>query len=136
MPAFAQFSTADAFYSVLAHELVHWTGAPARLYRNLSSRFGSDAYAMEELIAELGAAFILFHLGLNGEPRRDHAAYISSWLQVLRRDCRAIGAAASKAQAAADHLIAMADREERSTLTAGPETAAFSSWLTKSRPTT
>lgn len=110
MPSFDAFVSADAFYSVLAHELTHWTGAKPRLDRDLSGRFGSDAYAMEELVAELGAAFITGHLGLDSEPRRDHAPYIASWLRVLGSDPRAIVTAASKAQAAADYLIGFAQQ--------------------------
>ena len=58
MPAFAQFKTAERYYSVLAHELAHWTGAEHRLNRNLEGQFGNASYAMEELIAELGSAFV------------------------------------------------------------------------------
>ena len=75
------------------------------------------AYAAEELIAELGAAFVCAHLGLSTEPREDHAQYIQSWLKVLRADKRAIFTAASKAQQAADYLTARA--EERAKRAAG-----------------
>ena len=105
MPSFAAFRSPECFYSVFAHELTHWTGAKARLNRDLSGRFGSDAYAMEELVAELGAAFTIGHLGLACEPRTDHAPYIASWLRVLANDPRAIVTAASRAQQAADYLI-------------------------------
>ena len=105
MPSFDAFVSAEAYYSVLAHELTHWTGAKIRLDRDLSGRFGSDAYAMEELIAELGAAFTVSHLELTSKPRTDHAPYIASWLRVLGNDPRAIFTAASRAQAAADYLI-------------------------------
>ena len=105
MPSFDAFVSAEAYYSVLAHELTHWTGAKIRLDRDLSGRFGSDAYAMEELIAELGAAFTVSHLELASKPRTDHAPYIASWLRVLGNDPRAIFTAASRAQAAADYLI-------------------------------
>ncbi len=108
MPSFDAFVSADAFYSVLAHELTHWTGAKARLDRDLSGRFGTQAYAMEELVAEVGAAFVAGHLRLGCEPRTDHAPYIASWLRVLGSDPRAIVTAASKAQAAADYLIGFA----------------------------
>jgi antirestriction protein ArdC len=110
MPSFGAFVSADAFYSVLAHELTHWTGAKPRLGRDLSGRFGTEAYAMEELVAELGAAFVVGHLGLGCEPRTDHAPYIASWLRVLGSDSRAIVTAASKAQAAADYLIGFAQQ--------------------------
>lgn len=104
MPEFTQFKSSTRYYATLAHELTHWTGAKHRLDRRLDSRFGSEAYAMEELVAELGAAFTCARLGLNTEPRLDHAPYIASWLKALRSDSRAIFTAASKAQEAADYL--------------------------------
>ena len=75
----------------------------------MGKRFGDSAYAAEELIAELGAAFTMAHLGLSTEPREDHAEYIQSWLSVLRADKRAIFTAASKAQQAADYLVKRAE---------------------------
>jgi antirestriction protein ArdC len=108
IPSFGAFSSSEAYYGVLAHELTHWTGTKDRLNRDLSGRFGSEAYAMEELVAELGAAFVSGHLGLASTPRDDQAAYIASWLKVLRQDSRAIITAASRAQAAADYLISLA----------------------------
>lgn len=71
---------------------------------SLKNRFATEAYAAEELIAELGAAFLCGDLGLKNEPRPDHAAYVQYWLKALRSDSRAIFTAASKAQAAADWL--------------------------------
>lgn len=97
-------SPAEGFYSTLCHELVHWAGAKHRLDRDLSTRFGSEAYAMEELIAELGAAFLCADLSINPEPRVDHASYIASWLKVLKDDKRAIFTAAAKASEAANWL--------------------------------
>lgn len=108
IPSFSAFRSAESYYAVLAHELTHWTGTKARLDRDLSGRFGSEAYAMEELVAELGAAFTVGHLGLSSAPREDHAYYIASWLSVLRGDPRAIVTAASKAQVAADYTKALA----------------------------
>jgi antirestriction protein ArdC len=97
MPPYAAFRENVAYYSVLAHE--HTQG----------KRFGDNAYAAEELIAELGAAFTCAHLGLSTEPRADHARYLQSWLKVLRADSRAIFTAASKAQQATDWLIQRAE---------------------------
>lgn len=97
---------AEAFYATLCHELTHWSGAKARLNRDLSGRFGSEAYAMEELVAELSAAFLCADLGLSPVTRPDHAAYIASWLRVLKNDKRAIFTAASKASEAANWLMA------------------------------
>lgn len=99
-------SPAEAFYSTLCHELVHWSGSKSRLERDLSTRFGGEAYAMEELVAELGAAFLCSELGITSEPRVDHASYIRNWLAVLKNDKKAIFTAASKASQAADWLIA------------------------------
>jgi antirestriction protein ArdC len=105
MPPFQAFGENVAYYSTLAHEHTHWTAKGERCDRQLGKRFGDNAYAAEELIAELGAAFTCAHLGLSTEPREDHAQYINSWLKVLKADKRAIFTAASKAQAAADFLI-------------------------------
>ena len=104
MPPFAAFRDELAYYSTLAHEHTHWTAKVGRCDRELGKRFSDSAYAAEELIAELGAAFTCAHLGLSTEPREDHAQYIQSWLRVLKADKRAIFTAASKAQQAADWL--------------------------------
>lgn len=105
MPAFEAFHDPEAYYAVLAHELVHWTGHRSRLDRDLTlGRFGDEAYAREELVAELGAAFVCADLALTLEPRSDHAAYIASWLRVLRNDTRFIVAAAAHAERAAKFL--------------------------------
>jgi antirestriction protein ArdC len=105
MPPFAAFRESIGYYSTLAHEHTHWTSTASRCNRQLGKRFGDNAYAAEELIAELGAAFTCAHLGLSTEPREDHAQYIQSWLRVLKADSRAIFTAASKAQKACDWLI-------------------------------
>lgn len=105
MPTFQAFHDSVSYYSVLAHEHTHWTANAGRCNRELGKRFGDNAYAAEELMAELGAAFTCAHLGLSTEPREDHAQYINSWLKVLKADKRAIFTAASKAQQACDWLI-------------------------------
>ena len=105
VPLFSAFRDAESYYATLAHELTHWTGHRSRLDRDLGGkRFGDQGYAMEELVAELGAAFLCADLGLEAEPREDHAAYPASWLKVLRGDKRAIFSAAAHAQRAADWL--------------------------------
>jgi antirestriction protein ArdC len=105
MPAFKSFHDAVSYYATLGHEHVHWTGHKSRLDRILNTgRFGDEAYAMEELIAELGAAYLCATLGLANEPRPDHAQYLTSWLKVLKEDKRAVFHAASKAQAAVEFL--------------------------------
>jgi antirestriction protein ArdC len=110
MPMFSAFVENVSYYSTLAHEHTHWTARSERCDRQLGKRFGDSAYAAEELVAELGAAFVCAHLNLNTEPREDHAEYIQSWLKVLRTDKRAILTGASKAQQAADYLIQHAEK--------------------------
>ncbi len=105
MPPFQAFQDNVSYYATLAHEHTHWTAHTSRCDRQLAKRFGDNAYAAEELIAELGAAFASAHLGLSTEPREDHAEYIQSWLRVLKADKRAIFPAASKAQQACDWLV-------------------------------
>jgi antirestriction protein ArdC len=105
MPPIEAFRDAEAYYSTLAHETTHWTAHESRLARDFGSRrFGSESYAIEELVAELGAAFLCADLGLAAEPREDHASYIANWLQVLQNDNRAIFTAASHAQRAVEYL--------------------------------
>lgn len=105
MPEFAAFRDAGAYYATLAHECTHWTKHETRLDRDLGrKKWGDSGYAMEELVAELGAAFLCADLGLTPEPRDEHASYIASWLEVLKHDKRAIFHAASHAQKAADYL--------------------------------
>lgn len=105
MPHFEVFRDAESYYAILAHELTHWTRHPSRLAREFGQkRFKDAGYAMEELVAELGAAFLSADLDLTPEPRPDHAAYIAQYLTVLKNDRRAIFTAASYAQRAADFL--------------------------------
>ena len=109
MPPFEAFRDGLSYYATLAHEHTHWTATAGRCNRELGKRFGDSAYAAEELIAELGAAFTCAHLGLSTEPREDHSQYIQSWLRVLKADKRAIFTAASKAQQACDWLTQRVD---------------------------
>ena len=105
MPPIEAFRDAESFYATLAHESCHWTKHPSRLDRDFGrKRFGDEGYAMEELVAELGSAFLSADLELTPEVRDDHAAYIASWIKVLKDDKRAIFSAASHAQRAADFL--------------------------------
>ncbi|WP_063799876.1 ArdC family protein [Bradyrhizobium jicamae] len=113
MPAFAGFKGADHFYNVAFHELTHWTGHKARLGRDLKNRFGSRNYAAEELIAELGAAFLCAEFRFDGDVR--NAGYIASWIELLKADKRAFFTACSQASRAADYLraLALAEPAER-----------------------
>lgn len=97
-------SPTEDYYSVLCHELTHWTGSKARLDRLMKARFGDACYAMEELVAELGAAFLCADLGITHTPRPDHATYIAHWLQVLKSDKKAVFTAAAKASEAVHYL--------------------------------
>jgi antirestriction protein ArdC len=106
MPLREAFRSTEGYYSVLAHELTHSTGHERRLSRQFGKRFGDRAYAVEELVAELGAAMICGTLGIEAEPRDDHADYIASWLRVLKDDKRAVVSAAAHAQKAADLVLA------------------------------
>jgi len=105
MPPVELFSTRAFFASTLAHEAGHWSGHPDRLDREFGKRFGDDAYAFEELCAEMTSALLGADLGLPTSHIDDHAAYIGSWLKVLRKDSRAIMTAAAKAEAAAGYLL-------------------------------
>ncbi|WP_427788475.1 ArdC family protein [Brevundimonas diminuta] len=98
MPPFETFCDAVAYYATLGHECVHWTGHETRMARDFSR--SAQAYAREELVAELGAAFLCADLGLELEPREDHAAYIDYWLEVLKADKRFLFSAAAHAQRA------------------------------------
>jgi antirestriction protein ArdC len=105
VPPFAAFKDAESYYATLLHELTHWTHGPNRLVREFGrKRWGDEGYAAEELVAELGAAFLCADLSISIEPRADHASYIESWLRVLKHDKRAIFTAASYAQASSDYL--------------------------------
>ena len=105
MPPFESFKDPESYYATLAHECVHWTRHASRLDRRFDQkRFGDEGYAREELVAEIGSAFLAADLGLYLEPREDHAAYLASWLAVLKQDKRAVFVAASFAQKAVDFL--------------------------------
>ena len=109
MPSFQSFDSGSAFYGVLFHELIHATGHSSRLNRNLESRFGKDAYVGEELIAELGAAFLCAEFDIDGDPRLP--GYLMHYIRLLEGDPKAFFTAASKAQAAVDFLRELALRD-------------------------
>jgi antirestriction protein ArdC len=113
LPAFAAFKGADHFYSTTFHELGHWTGHKSRLNRDLRHRFGDRAYAAEELVAELCAAFLCAEFSIDGDLR--HAGYIQTWISLLKADRRAFFTACSRAQAAADYLRGLALAEPTAT---------------------
>lgn len=106
MPAFEAFKGADHFYCTAFHELTHWTGHKSRLDRDLKHRFGSYEYAAEELIAELGAAFLCAEFGFDGDVR--NAGYIATWIELLKADKRAFFTACNRASKAAEYLRGLA----------------------------
>lgn len=97
-------SRSEGYYAVLLHELVHWSGGKKRLDRDLSARFKTQAYAAEELIAEIGSAFLCAELGITQDVRPDHASYLANWLQLLKSDSKVIFTAAARASEAAAFL--------------------------------
>lgn len=114
MPPREAFKAPAFYYGTCFHELVHWTGgSEKRTPRPILNRFGSEAYAVEELVAELGAAFLCADHGIETSEREDHAPYIASWLKALKADSRAIFTAAAAAEKAAGFVMAAAgDAEE------------------------
>lgn len=129
MPEPTLFNDLDHYRATLAHELSHWTGHDSRLARQLNGRFGSEAYAMEELVAELSAAMLGAELGLPVAHLDNHASYLASWLKVLKADSRAILTVAAKAEEAASLLLQLGRGEKSEGLdpravTADPERLA------------
>lgn len=104
LPMPEAFKDAESYAATKAHELTHWTGHASRMAREFGMRFGDHAYAFEELVAELGSAFLCAALGVTPEVREDHAGYLAHWLEVLKSDKRAIFTAAAHAQRSVDFL--------------------------------
>lgn len=111
LPVPDAFRDAESYAATKAHELIHWSGHEQRMARAFGKRFGDHAYAFEELVAELGSAFLCADLGITPEVREDHAAYLAHWLAVLKEDKRAIFSAAAHAQRAADFLHGLQSKE-------------------------
>lgn len=110
MPVAEAFATRSDYESTLLHELTHWTGAANRLDRTFGKRFGDAAYAAEELVAELGSAFLCARLGIEGKLQ--HAEYLATWVEVLRSDKHAIFTAAREAEKAAALLCPESEESE------------------------
>src|SRR3984885_15993329 len=114
MPPFECFRDGESYYATLLHELTHWTKHEKRLNREFGrKRWGDAGYAAEELVAELGAAFLCADLGITPEIRDDHAAYLGHWLTCLKEDTRAIFSAAAHAQRAADYLNGLQPQQQQ-----------------------
>ncbi len=103
MPLKESFESPEAYYGTALHEVVHHSGHPSRLNREFGKRYGDQAYAFEELVAEMGAAFLCASVGIPYATR--HSNYIGDWIQVLKDHKRAIFTAAAKAQAAMDFIL-------------------------------
>lgn len=121
LPERGQFRGVQDYYATALHELAHWTGASSRLAREYGKRFGDTAYAREELVAELGAAFLCAHCRIDGQLQ--HAEYLASWLKLLKSDKRAVVMAASAAQKAADFVIGKPAFVDDDSAAGGGETA-------------
>jgi len=106
LPELDQFKSTPDYYATALHELSHWTGHESRLNRDFKNRFGSEAYAFEELVAELGSAMLCAHLKIDGQLQ--HASYIDSWLKVLKDDPKNI----LKASALAQKILTFTTKEE------------------------
>jgi antirestriction protein ArdC len=112
MPPFETFRDAESYAATLAHETIHWTKHKMRLDRDMGRvRWGDEGYAKEELVAELGAAFLCADLEITPEVREDHAAYMATWLTALHGDKRLIFTAAAHAQRATDYLHGLQPKE-------------------------
>jgi antirestriction protein ArdC len=110
MPPFSAFQDPNAYYATLSHELIHWTGNKKRADRPNMNRFGTPEYAFEELVAEIGSAYLMALLGMEATPQKQHAQYLKSWIEILKDDPTAIQRAASQAQKAVDYLIAQSPK--------------------------
>ena len=113
MPSMSQFDTTDTYYSTLFHELTHWTGTHGRCNREMGKRFGDKQYAIEELVAELGAIFHCLHLGVIAYPKEESAKYPNSWLRVLNDDKKLVFTASSLAQKAMDYTVSLQEEAEQ-----------------------
>lgn len=112
LPLFEHFNNRNQFYATMAHESIHMSGAEQRLNRQFGKRFGDDSYAFEELVAELGSAFLCADLGISPEIMEDHASYLSAWLKILKKDSRALFTAASQASRAVEYLHGLQNAEK------------------------
>ncbi len=124
MPTRDRFESAGNCYAVALHELSHWTGHSSRLNRDFSGRFGDAHYAVEELVAELSAAYLCAELGLEGVKLENHASYLQSWLTVLKSDKNAIFTAAAQASKVFDFVMATAAANDSQVAAGAAQTRA------------
>ena len=112
LPQPEAFDTVDDFLATKAHEQLHWSGAPHRLAREFGRRFGDEAYAFEELVAEIGAAALGLRIGLAPQLLDSHAAYLAHWAKILNHRPSALLEASGHAQRAVDYLMAFSQPAE------------------------
>jgi antirestriction protein ArdC len=112
MPNRERFISSETYYSTALHELTHWTGHQDRKAREFSKRFGTEEYAFEELVAELGSAYLVGHLGFADATIENHASYLQSWLKILKSDKCAIFTAAKHAGEAFDYVLSLVKSKE------------------------
>ncbi len=112
LPPFETFESPETYYGTALHELAHWTGAPQRLTRDLKPQTNREAYAREEILAELASCFLAAQLGIEPVTREDHASYLAFWVQAMKADHRYIFTAAAAAQKAADYLTGLQPKPE------------------------
>jgi len=125
LPPKEAFSRTHEYYATALHELTHWSGHESRLDRlNKLARFGSEAYAMEELVAEMGSAFLCAEVGIPAsDDLNNHSAYLSSWLNVLERDINAVFTASAAASRAVDLIMGFSKAPEETEAVCQPEEA-------------
>jgi antirestriction protein ArdC len=104
LPLFEAFTGTENYYATAFHELTHWTGAKRRLDRDFGRRFGDQAYSVEELVAELGAAFLCCEFGFDNTTLDNTVAYINYWRSFLKNNEKAFVTAASAASRATEYL--------------------------------
>ena len=113
LPNVEDFHDTESYYGTLLHELVHWTGSDKRLKRDFSGRFGDNAYAIEELVAESGSAILSALLGISPTVRSDHAQYINGWIEQLENKPEQVLKAITKSTQAIDFLDGLQKKGEK-----------------------
>lgn len=113
LPKPQAFVSTELYYATALHELTHWTGHKNRLARDFNNRFGDAGYAFEELVAELGAAYLMAQVGLVDTVLIDHASYIESWISVLKNDKNAIFTASKQANLAYEYILNLTANEAK-----------------------
>ena len=113
LPKVEDFHDTESYYGTLLHELIHWTGSDKRLKRDFSGRFGDNAYAIEELVAESGSAILSALLGISPTVRSDHAKYINGWIEQLENKPEQVLKAITKSTQAIDFLDGLQKKGEK-----------------------